>query len=96
MEAIRVRIENISQADFVKKIANCPVNEQLNYCSVLHYSRRNPRTGEIVPKYSWFRVVTPWMGKHFTKEGFSSIQQIHYSNEDLLAEVSNIPRLFEE
>ena len=44
MEAIRVRIENISQADFVKKITNCPASEQLNYCSVLHYSRRNRKS----------------------------------------------------
>ena len=95
METIRIRLENISQAEFNQRINHCPQDEQLNYCSVLHYSRRNPKTGEIVPRYSWFRVVTPWMGKQFAKEGFKEIYQKFYTNEDLLAEVSNVPKLFE-
>lgn len=94
MEALRIRIEKISQLDYDRRILHCPKNEMLHYCSILHYSRRNPKTGEIVPRYSWMRVCTPWLGKNYSKEDFKEIHERSYKNEELLAEVSNVPCLF--
>ncbi|EAY01786.1 hypothetical protein TVAG_111430 [Trichomonas vaginalis G3] len=94
MEALRIRIEKISQSDYDRRINHCPKDESLHYCSILHYSRRNPKTGEIVPRYSWMRICTPWLGKNYAKEDFKEIYEISYKNEELLAEVSNVPCLF--
>lgn len=94
MEALRIRMENIVQTNFIKAIANPPPKDVINTCSIIHYTRRNPRTGEVVPKYRWKRTVTPWMGKKFSPESFDDIVDVHYQNEDLLAEVSDTPTLF--
>jgi len=95
IETFRIKIERISQMDFGDLIRNPSKDMRINYCSILHYTRRNPKTGEIVPRYKWMRIVTPWMGKDFSHENFKDIVSKHYGNEELLAEVSNVPRLFQ-
>lgn len=94
METMRIRLERVAQMDYSSKIANPPNHLKLNYCSVLQYTRRNPKTGEVVPRYQWFRVVTPWMGKNYIPSNFEEIITRHYGNTELLAEISNVPRLF--
>ena len=94
MEAMRIRLERISQLDYTRKILNCPPKFALNYASVLHFTRRNPKTQEVVPRYRWMRVVTPWMGKSYNSSDYSEIVINHYGNAELLVEVSNSPKLF--
>ena len=95
IETFRIKLERISQMDYPNLIKNPSKKLSLNYCSILHYTRRNPKTGEVIPNYQWLRVVTPWMGKEFTPEGFQDIVSKHYGNIELLSEVSNVPHLFE-
>ena len=96
MESVRIKIEHISQMDYMEKIIQPPKNHILHNCSVLHYTRRNPITGEIVPDYKWIRISTPWLGKRFIPEHFETIISKYYDNSELLAEVSNVQRIFPE
>ncbi|KAH0785362.1 phosphoglycerate mutase family protein [Histomonas meleagridis] len=96
MESFRIRIEKISEMDYKSMIMEPSQNHVLHYSSILHYTRRNPKTGEVVPYYQWMRIVTPWLGKHYTPNEFEPIVSKHYGNAELLAEVSNVPRIFSD
>lgn len=51
LEALTPEIWNQQEADGTARLANC---------QILHYSRRNPETGEISARISWRRSVCPW------------------------------------
>jgi broad specificity phosphatase PhoE len=91
MESIRIRLERISPLNYSRWIENPPHDMRLNYGSILQYTRMNPNTKEVVPSYRWVRVVTPYERED---PGFRSIYSHHNGDEDLLAEISNIPHLF--
>ena len=93
METFRIRIERISQIDYKSKILHPKEPNRLNYCSLIHYTRKNPNTGEILPRYKWMRIITPWMGKKYLSTNFENIEHRTYSNEELLTEVSIFPKL---
>jgi len=95
METMRIRIERISQIDYSERILCADDAIKLNYCSVLHYTRKNPINGTIEPMYRWFRVVTPWMGKKFLSTPFQLIEHKKYNNDEILTEVSNIPTILD-
>ena len=92
MEAFRIEIEQISQLDYTEKIENPPKCMTLNYGSILQYTRKNPKTGEVVPTYRWVRVVTPPVTG--AEPAGVKLYRRHNGNEELLAEVSDIPHLF--
>lgn len=94
METLRIRIERISQGEYAKKIAQPPTNMLLHHCSVLQYTRRNPQTGEVVPRYQWMRVSTPWFGKKALPEQWEKINPKQYGNEEVMEEVRSIPNVF--
>lgn len=93
MESIRIDIERISQLNYTEKIENPQESMVLHYGSILQYTRRNPNTGEEVPKYRWVRVVTPWMPDKANPK-WHALHTIHNGNSELLAEVSDVPHLF--
>lgn len=94
MESLRIIIERISQMDYSAKIADPPNKHILHYCSILHYTRRNPQTGEISPNYKWMRILTPWLGKRYVSNKFEIIEDKIYGNQELKKEVSTVPYLF--
>lgn len=94
METFRILIENISQIEYREAILNPPKKNKLYYCSILHYTRKDPNTQEISPTYQWMRIITPWMGPRYTSNNFTEIGKRNYSNSDLMSEVSNSPQLF--
>ena len=94
METMRIRIEHILQHDYQKIIMNAKEPFTLNYCSVLHYTRKNPKTGEISPLYKWMRIVTPWLGKYGTDRKFVEIVPREYTNETLMNEIASVQPVF--
>lgn len=96
MESLRIIIERISQMDYRAKVAEPPARHVLHFCSVLHYTRRDPQTGEVAPSYRWMRVLTPWLGKRYMPRGFERIEEKIYGNEELRKEVSTVPYLFSQ
>ena len=89
METMRIRLEHILQLDYHEVIMNAKDPFKLDYCSVLHYTRRNPKTGEISPLYRWMRIVTPWIGKKGLDREFIEFKIKSYTNDSLIREIGS-------
>ena len=66
--------------------------DQIHNGHILHYTRRDPTTGEILPFFSFMRSVCPWDRK-LSPQGWKRIQRPTYANEMLLAMAERVPRM---
>lgn len=68
---------NQQEEDNSAKIANC---------QILHYSRRNPHTGEISNRIEWRRSVCPWdETKSWNNGEWVRIERKFFTDDELLA-----------
>jgi NAD+ kinase len=67
---------------------------RINNCQVIHYTRRNPETGELSPHLGWMRSVCPW-DESLSSNIWQPIQRKRFSNEELLSVAQNVSPLFE-
>jgi broad specificity phosphatase PhoE len=66
-------------------------------CMVLHYSRRNPETGELHRNIRWMRSICPWDERRSWRGGaWTSIDRHRYGDDELLELVKRYPLLLEE
>ncbi|PIQ91371.1 MAG: hypothetical protein COV70_04005 [Parcubacteria group bacterium CG11_big_fil_rev_8_21_14_0_20_39_22] len=94
MRAFRVLIERMSQQKF-KQIHNSKKTEnRVNNCEILHYSRRNPQTGEISTHTDWMKQSRP-ANYPFWTTGWKKIYRPKYSNDDLMEIVKMSPSVLE-
>jgi broad specificity phosphatase PhoE len=73
-----------TEADKTQKIHNC---------QVVHYTRISPEDGTQSPYLRWRRSVAPWKTPGHTGEWHQSSRRT-LSNDELLAQVESLPRLF--
>ncbi len=70
---------------------------RMNNCQVLHYSRRDPETGELGKHLEWRRSVCAWDPTKSWQNGeWVKIERHKYSDNDLLQMVEAFPRLLED
>jgi len=89
VKALRIRIEKIKQQDWIE-LGN-PINTTQN-CHVLHYSRRDPRTGRISNDFKFMRSVCPWDMRRSPNEWVEIIRP-SFSNESLRESIELVPRI---
>jgi broad specificity phosphatase PhoE len=64
-------------------------------CQIVHYSRRNPFTGEVGGKLSWMRSICPWdETKSWSNGEWVEFTRQTFSDAELLAGVEIYDRLF--
>jgi len=90
LKAIRIRLERIPSNEW-ERLNTDPGYKSFN-CQIIHYSRRNPRTGEIHGRLSWVRSVCPWDIAR-TDTTWKRIHRPQHTNSDLWAIVNSVPRL---
>jgi len=90
MWAFRVRLERISQQEYQRLDYSRDILDKIHNCHIMHYTRRDPHTGRVVPFVGWFRSVCPWDMTRSRNE-WQPIERRSYSNEDLLAVVEGTP-----
>lgn len=90
MTAFRIRLERMKQADFRSTIDD--PKETIYNCQIIHYSRRDPWTGEVHPEMNWMRSICPWDLSMSTNEWKRIIRPV-WTNEQLLEAVRPIPQL---
>ncbi|HSI21270.1 MAG TPA: histidine phosphatase family protein [Verrucomicrobiae bacterium] len=69
---------------------NDPRHEVHN-CQVLHFTRKDPKTGQINPSVRWWRTVCPWDLSKGEGE-WQAIEKNLLSSKELLQQVEKFPR----
>jgi broad specificity phosphatase PhoE len=92
MWTFRIRLERMSQQKFLSLERSEYPLDHLHNCQVLHYTRRDPKTGQLGPFLNWMRSVCPWDMRLSSNE-WQYIERPLYATEDLKAVVDGVPRL---
>lgn len=92
MWGFRVRLERMSQRRYGELDLSDDPCDRIHNCQILHYTRRDPETGQIAGTCNWMRSVCPTDPSQ-SRNTWERIERRPYSNEDLLAEVERTPRI---
>jgi NAD+ kinase len=92
MWGMRFLLERMTQPEWCALDASEHPYDRINNCQVLHYTRKDPETGELSPHLSWWRSVLPEDMSKSTNV-WKKIPRRTFSNEDLLAEVALTTRM---
>jgi NAD+ kinase len=92
MWAFRVRLERMPQERYRELDQSPDQRIKIHNCQILHYTRRDPVSGELGPHLNWLRSVCPWDPGRSGNE-WQPIRRVSYSNADLLAVVAKTPPL---
>lgn len=93
MWALRTRLERISQEEWKRLEGSKDPADRINNGQVIHYTRRDPATGEVAPYLNWVRFICP-SRPEWSREAWAPIRRQTSTNEELLAEVETYPRIF--
>lgn len=95
MWCFRVRLERLTQERWCELDKSDDPKDHIHNCQILWYTRRDPVTGIIAPYLNWMKSVCPW---DLLKSGdeWRPIERLRFTNEDLLAEIEQIPRLLND
>ena len=92
MWAMRTRLERMSLDTFRDLQGSGRMVDQIHNGHILHYTRRNPQTGDMAPFFSWVRSICPW-DKKLSPKGWMEIKRPVYDNDLLLATAERVPRM---
>jgi NAD+ kinase len=56
----RILLEEMSRERYCELNLYKDPRDKIHNGHIFHYTRRNPKTGEVVPDYQWMRSVCPW------------------------------------
>jgi broad specificity phosphatase PhoE len=93
--AFRIRIERLTEKRFNALYHSDKENshEKINNCQIIQYTRRDPKDKTIMSSHvDWMRSICPWDLSKSSNE-WTRIQRPKYSNEDLLKELKDAPRI---
>jgi len=88
----RVKLERMSQERFCELDKSNHPHNRIHNCQVLHYTRRNPETGQLMPYMHWMRSICP-TDTSLSNNEWETIVRPKYSNWDLLREVKKEKRV---
>jgi len=91
MWLFRIRLERLTQRRYREIRESGLVHDRILNCQILHYTRTDPETGDVMPFAGWMRSVCPWdLDK--SSNGWQKIQRPRFTNADLLTEVERHPQ----
>lgn len=91
MWAFRMRLERIPQERWIELDTSKDMHDRIFNGQIIHYSRRNPRTGKESAHVDWMRMIRA-NDKTFSR-AWRKIVRPTFSNDDLRAIVERTPRL---
>lgn len=92
MQTFRVLLERQGIQTFIEIDRSKDPLDEIHNCSILHYTRRDPESGEISPYLSWMRSTCPW-DLSLSANTWQPIVRRRFSNDALLAECELTTRL---
>eukprot|EP01087_Luapelamoeba_hula_P002912 TRINITY_DN1273_c0_g1_i1.p1 TRINITY_DN1273_c0_g1~~TRINITY_DN1273_c0_g1_i1.p1 ORF type:complete len:292 (-),score=43.11 TRINITY_DN1273_c0_g1_i1:26-901(-) len=91
MWGFRLCIEHMNQEKY--RELNSHAATKLVNGTIIHYTRRNPKTGEISATLDWMRIICPWDESKSVHPTFVRIHRPTWTNEELLKRVQVVPQL---
>lgn len=92
MWAARFILERLTQEGWREVLLSDDPRTKIHNGQVLHYTRRDPKTGELALRMQWVRSVCPWDPDRSTGH-WQRIQPLGFSNNELLDSVAAVERL---
>lgn len=89
MWMFRVRLERMSQETFQLLDGSDNPHDRIHNCQVLHYTRRDPKSGRLANHVNWMRSACP-TNLELSRNEWQRIERGRFTNEDLLRRVSRI------
>lgn len=94
MQAFRVRIEHILPEEY-RKFSSGNVFDHIHNGQILHYTRRDPMSGEVSAQTEWVRSVYPWdMSK--SKNEFEKVGRSVFSSQEMLQRAEEVEQMLSE
>lgn len=84
MRAIDAIIHHMTPEDFA--LIHNERNERIKNCTVIHYTRIDPKGGVMKKYIGWVRTCTPWEDQNFSP--WEVVERKTYSAEELLEQVA--------
>lgn len=94
MWALRFMIERMSVATWMDLEPSEEPGVMIYNCQILHYTRRDPVSGAVLPHLDWMRSLCPCRPAN-NGPGWQKIERETFSNEELLFQAQKSPHLFE-
>lgn len=92
MWAARFLVERLTQEQWHELLLSDDPCDKIHNGQVLHYTRRDPATGECSRGFEWVRSSCPWAPAR-ARSGWCRIKPPSFSNEDLLSALATTERL---
>lgn len=92
MWAFRIRLERISLARYEELHRSQALHDHIHTSQILHYTRRDPVTGNLDKRYEWMRSACPWDSTRSTNV-WNQINRPTFTNDDLKTEFEHYQRL---
>ncbi|MFZ2202350.1 MAG: histidine phosphatase family protein [Microgenomates group bacterium] len=80
---IRIIMEGLLPEEYLALKKKKDLKDKINNCQILHYSRIDPKTGDIAEKFSWMRSVCPW-NLHPKRDAWRPISHKKCTNQELI------------
>lgn len=93
MWGLRFMLERMSTSQWVALEASDKPGVGIFNCQVLHYTRRDPKTGELSPHLDWVRSECPSNPEN-AGIGWQKIVRQRFTDEELTTHVEKVPHLF--
>lgn len=94
MWGLRFMLERMSTNQWMKLESSQAPGIKIYNCQILHYTRRNPETGELSSHLDWMRSECPQNPKN-SGPGWQRIVRQRFTDAELLAAVEVSPHLFQ-
>ncbi|HVM14463.1 MAG TPA: histidine phosphatase family protein [Egibacteraceae bacterium] len=92
MWAARFVLEGLTQERWREMLLSADPYDKIHNGQVLHYTRRDPETGELGARLQWVRSVCPWDPAR-SRDAWQHVEAPSFSNNELLASVAEVKRL---
>ncbi len=86
------RLQRMTQQQYEAMSMSRDPLDRIHNCQIVHYTRRNPDTGELSRHLNWVKKVCPWDAK-LSRGTWQYFDRPRYTSADLLKEVEAYPQL---
>jgi len=92
MWAAQFVLEGMTQDEWRERLFSDDPCDKIHNGQVLHYTRRDPETGQRSDTLEWVRSVCPW-DRSRSNDAWRHIEVRNFSNDELLDSLAKTPRL---